>query len=241
MKTLGVIPARFASTRLPGKPLADINGYPMLWHVYNRSLDAGLTHLTVATDSSKIQDCCKRYDIPCLLTRSDHVCGTDRVQEIATILPEYDFIINIQGDEPLVNPALIANLAETIVTAEVDIATPYCTISQEEAEDPNAVKVVVDNANNALYFSRSVIPFQRNNIATYKQHIGLYAYTRAALNKISSLSPSEYEQVESLEQLRALHNGMTIRMVETSYRSVGVDTQEDLELVRTLLTTAASE
>lgn len=240
MKTLGVIPARFASTRLPGKPLADIHGHPMLWHVYNQSLKAGLDHLTIATDSSKIQECCEQYDIPCLLTRSDHECGTDRAQEVATLLPEYDFIINIQGDEPLINPALIAQLAETIVTAEVDIATPYCIISPEEAENSNTVKVVVDNDNNALYFSRSMIPFQRNNTATYKQHIGLYAYTLAALNKISALPPSEYEQVESLEQLRALHNGMTIRMVETTYRSVGVDTQEDLELVRTLLATAAS-
>lgn len=240
MKTLGVIPARFASTRLPGKPLADINGYPMLWHVYNQSLKANLTHLTVATDNSKIQDCCKQYNIPCLLTRPDHVCGTDRAQEVATLLPEYDFIINIQGDEPLIKPELIAQLANTISKEKIDIATPYCIISPEEAENPNAVKVVVDNHNNALYFSRSMIPFQRNNIATYKQHIGLYAYTRDALNKISSLPPSEYEQIESLEQLRALHNGMTIRMVETTYRSVGVDTQEDLELVRTLLDTVTS-
>lgn len=238
MKTLGVIPARYASTRLPGKPLADINGYPMLWHVYTRSLKAGLTHLIVATDSSKIQECCAQYDIPCELTRPDHLSGTDRVQEVADNLTDFEYIINIQGDEPLINSALIAKLAKTIMASDVDIATPYCAISSEEAENPNSVKVVVDNASNALYFSRSVIPFQRNNIATYKQHIGLYAYTRAALGKISSLPPSEYEQVEALEQLRALQNGMRIRMVETSYRSIGVDTQEDLELVRTLLSSA---
>ena len=231
---LGVIPSRFASTRLHGKPLKDIHGYPMVWHVYQQAAKAGLAQLIVATDDRKVMQACSSYDIPCEMTSPTHGSGTDRVAEIATRYPQYSHIINIQGDEPLISPDLIKKVAHALCKRNVDMASARHRISDTAAQDPNIVKVVTDTFANALYFSRSPIPYKRAGQATYWQHIGIYGYTRESLLQMSILQKSPLEIAESLEQLRALANGMTIRMVKATEITVGVDTMQDLEYVRTL-------
>lgn len=235
MNTICVIPARYHSTRLPGKPLAMIAGKPMICRVYERAAKASKTSMTlVATDDERIVEAVRQAGGEALLTRPDHPTGTDRLAEVAETHPEMELIINVQGDEPLIDPALIDRLATLFLDDEtLQMATVMTKIEgKEEQENPNNVKVVVGKNGYALYFSRSLIPYPRNEAATpvYK-HIGIYAYRRDFLLQYAKMNPTPLERTESLEQLRALENGYRIKVIETDSRFVGVDTPEDLAMV----------
>ena len=231
-KTLCVIPARYASTRLPGKPLKDIAGMPMICRVYDRASLATRTAKTVvATDDKRIETVVEAHGGHAVMTKKDHPTGTDRLAEVAEKLPDYDLIINVQGDEPLIDPELIDSLAAAFDDdPELQMATVKTEIADEaEQANPNNVKVVTDKNGYALYFSRSLLPYPRHHlgIPVYK-HIGIYAYKRDFLLKYAKLEPTPLERAESLEQLRALENGYRIKVIETTSRFVGVDTEEDL-------------
>jgi 3-deoxy-manno-octulosonate cytidylyltransferase (CMP-KDO synthetase) len=237
-KILGVIPARFTSTRFPGKVLAPIAGKTMLQHVYERaSLSAYLTSILIATDDDRVYDAAKSFGARVRMTRSDHLSGTDRVAEAASA-ENAEIVVNIQGDEPLIDPAAIdAAILPMVHDAELVMGTLKKRIEDaREITDPNVVKVVTDRAGDAIYFSRCAIPFEREKSVNtpYFKHIGLYVYTRDFLLSYSALPVGPLEAAERLEQLRALENGFRIRVVETEYESLGVDTPEDLERVARL-------
>ena len=234
MKVLCVIPARYASTRLPGKPLKDIAGKPMVVRVYERASQAGLVNETlVATDDERIKAAVEAAGGKAMLTRADHATGTDRLAEVAEAYPEVDLIVNVQGDEPLIDPGLIDELAGLFEgETELAMATVKTEIEDEaEQKNPNNVKVVCDKAGYALYFSRSLMPYPRKGGCPVYKHIGIYAYRRDFLLHYAKMEPTPLEQAESLEQLRALENGYRIKVVETKSKFVGVDTVEDLERV----------
>lgn len=234
MRTLCVIPARYASTRLPGKPLADICGKPMICRVLERASRAQKPEkVIVATDDERIYDAVRAEGGEALLTRADHPTGTDRLAEVAEAYPEVDLIVNVQGDEPLIEPSVIDDL---IAPFEMDENLPMATVMvrmEDAAEqlNPNNVKVIVDKLGYALYFSRSLVPYPRAAAGPVYKHIGIYAYRRDFLLRYARLEPTPLERAESLEQLRALENGYGIRVLETDCRFVGVDTPEDLALV----------
>lgn len=237
MRTLCVIPARYASTRLPGKPLADICGKPMICRVLERARCARKPDkVIVATDDERICDAVRAEGGEALMTRTDHLTGTDRLAEVAEAYPAVDLIVNVQGDEPLIEPSVIDDL---IAPFEMDENLPMATVmtrmeDAEEQLDPNNVKVVVDKLGYALYFSRSLVPYPRAAAGSVYKHIGIYAYRRDFLLRYARLEPTPLEKAESLEQLRALENGYGIRVLETDCRFVGVDTAEDLALVNKL-------
>ena len=237
MRTLCVIPARYASTRLPGKPLADICGKPMICRVLERARCARKPDkVIVATDDERICDAVRAEGGEALMTRTDHLTGTDRLAEVAEAYPAVDLIVNVQGDEPLIEPSVIDDL---IAPFEMDENLPMATVmtrmeDAEEQLDPNNVKVVVDKLGYALYFSRSLVPYPRAAAGPVYKHIGIYAYRRDFLLRYERLEPTPLEKAESLEQLRALENGYGIRVLETDCRFVGVDTAEDLALVNKL-------
>lgn len=234
MKVLCVIPARYASTRLPGKPLKDIAGKPMVVRVYERASQAGLVNETlVATDDERIKTAVEAAGGKAMLTRADHATGTDRLAEVAEAYPDVDLIVNVQGDEPLIDPGLIDKLAGLFEgEPELAMATVKTEIEDEaEQKNPNNVKVVCDKAGYALYFSRSLMPYPRKGGCPVYKHIGIYAYRRDFLLHYAKMEPTPLEQAESLEQLRALENGYRIKVVETKAKFVGVDTVEDLERV----------
>lgn len=240
-----IIPARLASTRLPNKALADLGGKPMVVRVAQRALQSGAADVIVATDHASILDACRLHGVTARMTRADHESGTDRIAEVAATLglaPDA-VVVNVQGDEPLIDPQLIAATAAQIKNG-VPMATAAHPIADAaEAHNPNVVKVVLDAAGRALYFSRAAIPWHRDGFAVSKQalpagyaplrHIGLYAYTNAFLQACSSLAPSPLEQIEALEQLRVLWHGYPIAVHVTHVApAAGVDTAEDLERVR---------
>jgi len=232
-RILGVIPARFASSRFPGKPLAPLAGKPMLQHVYERANQARyLTKVVIATDDERIYNVARAFGAPVLMTRPDHRSGTDRIAEVASA-DVASIIVNIQGDEPLIDPAAIDAAALTLAGDEkLVMATLSKRIENlDEINDPNVVKVVSGLTGNAIYFSRNAIP---HGSAIHYKHIGLYVYRREFLLAYSNLPVGPLEQAERLEQLRALENGYRIRVVETEYDSLGVDTPEDLERVAAL-------
>ncbi len=241
MKIFGIIPARYASTRLHGKPLAQIVGKPMIQHVYERaSRCRRLDQVIVATDDGRILEAVRSFGGKCILTRSDHESGTDRLAEAAQLLDLAldDCIVNIQGDEPLVQSAIIDTLVEALLShPRPDMATlAFASSAKGEFEDANVVKVVTDRDGRALYFSRSPIPFPREQKETFfLKHLGFYAYSRGFLSEFASLPPSELEVIEKLEQLRALENGYSIRVALSPFDSESVDTAEDLEKVTALL------
>jgi len=234
MKVLCIIPARYASTRLPGKPLRDIAGKPMIVRVYERAIRAQRVHeVVVATDDERIRAAVEEHGGNAVMTRADHATGTDRLAEVAAQRPDCDLIINVQGDEPLIDPAVIDAL---VAPFEHDTALMMATAKTEitdaaEMENPNNVKVVADRTGNALYFSRARIPYARNAGAKVYKHIGIYAYRRDFLLAYAKMAQTELECSESLEQLRALENGYRIRVVETDAVFIGVDTEEDLAAV----------
>ncbi len=233
-RILGVIPARLEATRLPRKPLRLIAGEPMIAWVYHRARPApSLDGLLVATDSEEIQAFCRAGEIPVVMTSSAHRSGTDRIVEVmgreATAI-----YVNIQGDEPMVTAEHIELMLRPFrEDPATRVSTLKVAISPQEARKPDNVKVVTDVKGRALYFSRSPIPFDRDSSghARYYKHLGFYAYTAEALGLFSKLAPSELEQVEKLEQLRFLENGIPITVVETAHDTIGVDSEEDLKKV----------
>jgi 3-deoxy-manno-octulosonate cytidylyltransferase (CMP-KDO synthetase) len=238
---LAVIPARYGSSRLPGKPLAKIAGRPMIQHVVERVRGAQLsTGILVATDDERIKQAVESFGGKAIITRSDHRTGTDRVAEVASHVPA-DIYINIQGDEPLIDPGIVdAVIAAMLEDDSIQIATPSALITQpKEIMDPNIVKVVRDFDSNGLYFSRAPIPWVRDTDKTvavqHWKHIGLYGFVRDTLLEFPTLPPGELERVEQLEQLRWLENGFHIRVVETEYDAVSVDVPADIERVEKIL------
>ncbi len=240
-----VIPARLASTRLPGKPLADIAGKPMIVRVAEQARLSGADDVIVATDHESIVNVCSDFGIRAVLTREDHVSGTDRIAEVSLKMDwsPSATVVNVQGDEPLIDPDLVASTA-ALVSKDVPMATAAHELEQpEDIFNPNYVKVVLDRFNRALYFSRAPIPWYRDGYAKTKRtfpslftalrHVGLYAFRNDFLKKYSSLSVSPIEQIESLEQLRVLWHGYPIAVhVTGKIPEAGVDTAEDLERVR---------
>lgn len=235
MKSICVIPARYSSTRLPGKPLKDICGVPMICRVWQRaSQAASVADVIVATDDERILQAVEKFSGRAMMTRADHKTGTDRLAEVAEKFPDADVVINVQGDEPLIEPGLIDELvAEFAADKNLQMATVATELTDaDEMNNPNNVKVVVDSNSNALYFSRSLIPYPRNvGKSPVFKHIGIYAYRRNFLLAYAKMNPTPLEQSESLEQLRALENGYKIRVIKSACRFVGVDTEEDLKLV----------
>lgn len=239
MNILCVIPARYASTRLPGKPLANIAGRPMIEHVYRRASQAKRpSQVLVATDHALVVTAVQAFGGNVMLTSPDHPTGTDRLAEVARAYSNYDIIINVQGDEPLIAPEVIDQLAAAFDNApDLAMATLAAVMDKSDYDNQSAVKVVTDLRGNALYFSRSHIPFPRvsiDELPVYK-HIGIYAYRRDFLLTYAALEPTPLERTESLEQLRALEHGFKIKVLITDFQSIGVDTPEDLELVNRLL------
>jgi 3-deoxy-manno-octulosonate cytidylyltransferase (CMP-KDO synthetase) len=243
---IAVIPARYASVRLPGKPLADIGGRPMIAWVHERALASGASEVVVATDDERVAEICARIGADVQLTAADHPSGSDRIAEVAAARgwPHNQIVVNVQGDEPLVPPALIAQVAALIANRpDAAIATLMTPIrSLEEWHDPNTAKVIVDRDGWALYFSRAAIPHARDGAglpASAWRHIGLYAYRVGSLRLISAMPPCALEQIEKLEQLRALWLGRRIAVAEAvELPPRGVDTEDDLAAVRRILAAA---
>ena len=232
MKVISVIPARYASTRFPGKPLASICGKPMIWWVYNAiSQMPEISKTYVATDDLRIYDAVKSFNGNAVVTCECN-CGTDRVAEVCRDM-SFDIVLNIQGDEPMVRTEHIKALINAFNDTTVQMATLRKKIEEEkEINDPNIAKVIVNSSEDAIYFSRNAIPCNRDNIeVVYYKHIGLYAFKRDFLYKFVSLPQSNLEKAESLEQLRAIENGYNIRTVETAFQSIGVDLPEHINAV----------
>jgi 3-deoxy-manno-octulosonate cytidylyltransferase (CMP-KDO synthetase) len=244
LKVIALIPARYGSTRLPGKVLADLDGRPMIEHVYRRaSLSPLVSETIVVTDDLRIATRVNDFGGKVRLSKA-HETGTDRLAEIAATI-DCDVVVNVQGDEPLVDPAAISELVAPFANdSGLQMTTLYRRIHEPaELTNPNVVKVVLDRGGFALYFSRAPIPHVRDPRGGWPpmyRHIGLYAYRRSALLVLASLEPTPLERAESLEQLRALEHGIRIKAVETQYESFGVDTQEDLDQVRRLLAAPTS-
>jgi 3-deoxy-manno-octulosonate cytidylyltransferase (CMP-KDO synthetase) len=239
-QVLAVIPARYASTRFPGKPLVSIHGKPMIQHVWERAQEApGIHKVVIATDDERIYATVSSFGGTACMTSPHHPSGTDRVWEVAKTLPQYDLIFNVQGDEPFIDPASLQGaIAAIMENTEADIVTLVTPIrTQKEWEDPNIVKAVLNRQGKALYFSRAPLPSPREAkelpTPAYR-HLGLYLYRRKALERFTALPPSPLEQVEKLEQLRALEDGMTLYTVVVDKAPIGIDTPEDLQRIEDL-------
>ena len=244
-----VIPARFASTRLPGKPLLDIAGKPMVIWVAERAKNSGAKQIIVATDDNRIVDVVQQFGHQAVTTRSDHNSGTDRIAEVVfkQQWPDEAIVVNVQGDEPLIDASLIVEVADTLKNHPESVMATACHAMHCKADfiNPNIVKVVLDSQCNAMYFSRAPIPYPRDafaenldlpeNMPIYR-HVGIYAYRAKFLKQYASLQPGLLEQVESLEQLRVLHHGYKISVsITQNAPAAGVDTQEDLDYVRSVM------
>ena len=244
MKSICVIPARYSSTRLPGKPLKDICGKPMICRVWERaSRAASVAEVIVATDDERILRAVEENHGRAMITRADHKTGTDRLAEVAEKFPDVEVVVNVQGDEPLIEPSLIDELvAQFVEDKDLQMATVATELTDAaEMNNPNNVKVVLDMNDNALYFSRSLIPYPRNaGKSPVFKHIGIYAYRRQFLIDYAKMKSTPLEQAESLEQLRALENGFKIRVIKSSCQFIGVDTEEDLQLVNEIYREATS-
>lgn len=238
-----VIPARYASSRLPGKPLLDIAGKPMVIRVSEQARKSGAEAVVIATDFDKIVQVAQEHHVDAVMTRVDHQSGTDRIAEVAQNLnwDNDDIVVNVQGDEPLIDPALIQEVALTLAHSRDAVMATACHAIHDEASmlNPNVVKVVMDADGNAMYFSRAPIPYPRDE--AHKQslkahrHIGIYAYRVGFLKQYAELSVTQLEQIESLEQLRVLHHGYKIAITVTDHApATGVDTQADLDYVRSV-------
>jgi 3-deoxy-manno-octulosonate cytidylyltransferase (CMP-KDO synthetase) len=226
---IAIIPARFNSTRFPGKPIVNIEGKPLIEHVYKRVAKASLvTRILVATDDRRIADAVERFGGSAFMTRNDHPSGTDRLAEAAQGLAPETLVVNVQGDEPMIDPADIDRAIAAAQKGDAEIITLMTKISNSKEDDPNRVKVVTDRNGIALYFSRSRIPSR----GTCFLHVGLYVYRVDFLQKFTKLERTPLEIAESLEQLRALEHGYRIRVVEVENESWGIDTPEDLQRLR---------
>lgn len=245
MKFIGIIPARYASTRFPGKPLALLGGKPVIQHVYEK-VAAVLEAAYVATDDERIYDAVKSFGGQVVMTRTDHKSGTDRIEEaIEKIGGEWDVVVNVQGDEPFVAKSQLDTICHCFDDPTTQIATlgkPF--ESMEAVQNPNSPKIVVDNMGFAMYFSRSVIPYVRGKEKSswlthypFLKHLGIYAYRKNVLRQITKLPQSSLEIAESLEQLRWLQNGFKIKVGTTDVETVGIDTPQDLERAEEFLKT----
>lgn len=238
-KTAIIIPARYGSSRLEGKPLIEVNGKPIIQWVYEKAQQAKLADMIiVATDDERIFNAVKAFGGDVEMTSASHKCGSDRIREVAERHPEISYIVNLQGDEPLIKPESIDAVARNVQEDDnADISTLIRVLTdEEEINNPNLVKCVIDNNGYALYFSRSKIPYERNSgIATFYGHLGIYGYKREALMKMTSLPQTPLERIESLEQLRALENGMKIKTSVVDFVPVGIDTKEDLEKFKEII------
>jgi len=239
-----IIPARLASTRLPNKPLADIAGLPMVVRVAKQAKKSQAAQVVVAADDETIVQACAAHGVQAILTRVDHLSGSDRLAEAVQILglAADALVVNVQGDEPLIDPALINAVAQTLAAAPTAaMASAACAITRaEELHNPNAVKVVLAKNGHALYFSRSLLPYPREAAPAAAhpalRHIGIYAYRAGFIQQFTQLEPAPLERIESLEQLRALWHGYAIAMYTSSTEpAAGVDTPQDLERVRRIL------
>ena len=245
MSFIVIIPSRFASTRLPGKPLVDIAGKPLIEHVVDRANESNAKRVIVATDDQQIVDALQGVDCEVVMTRVDHLSGSDRLVEVLETLKiqDQEIVVNVQGDEPLIPAKLINQVADYLSKSSQAVMSTaaHKIASDADLQNPNVVKVVIDQTGKALYFSRAAIPFSRDNSLTRApaqawHHIGIYAYRAEFLKRYSKLKPSALEKSESLEQLRVMDNGETIMVQTIDYDAgIGVDTPEDLELVRTRL------
>jgi 3-deoxy-D-manno-octulosonate cytidylyltransferase len=230
-----VIPARMGASRFPGKPLADLNGKPMVQWVYERAVASAVAvQVVVATPDEAIAEATRGFGGEAVLTSADHPTGTDRIAEAAERLGA-ELFVNVQGDEPLIEPETIRVCADALRNGGAQVASVYDDLDEAGADDPNVVKVVLDRRGNALYFSRSPIPYPRSGGRQLRKHIGIYGYTLAALRAFASLPPGELELTESLEQLRFLENGWTIHMAKGRGTPLAVDTPEQLEHVRRIM------
>lgn len=232
-----IIPARYSSTRLFGKLLIEVLNKPIIqwvWEIAKKSKLA--TDAIIATDSEEIFNIAKEFGAKVEMTSTEHNSGSDRICEVLSRHGEFDYVVNLQGDEPSITPEVIDLVISTLIKSGSDVATLVREIKGEQIENPNCVKCVLDNAFNALYFSRSPIPYERNkNVAKTYGHIGIYGYTKNALLKLTSLPQADIELAESLEQLRALKNGFKIKVAITDLNPIGIDTQEDLEKFKKLV------
>jgi len=240
MRVLCVIPARYASTRFPGKPLVMIDGKSMIQRVYEQALKtSGLHQVVVATDDDRIADAVEAFGGSFVMTKLTHQSGTDRCAEVSGHFPDFDIIINIQGDEPFVDPAQIELLISCFEEPKVELATLIKKIkTEEELFNPNIPKVVINSNREAVYFSRQTIPYLRNvsianwlNTHQFYKHIGIYGYSRNALLNITKLPPSTLELAESLEQLRWIEHGFAIQTRVTEIETIAIDTPEDLNKI----------
>lgn len=246
-----IIPARFASSRLPGKPLAEIAGKPMIQHVFEKAQQSGANRVIIATDNEKVATVAQGFGAEVCMTSEHHNSGTERLAEVVEKLaiPDDEIIVNIQGDEPLIPPVIVHQVAENLAKFKVNMATLAVKIHEaEELFNPNVVKVVTDKEGYVLYFSRSVMPYDRDQFMglqditkatlaeVYLRHIGLYAYRAGFIKKYVQWAPTQLENLEKLEQLRVLWNGERIHVEQAKeVPAVGVDTAEDLEKVRSIL------
>ena len=243
---LVVVPARYASVRFPGKPLAQIAGRPMIQHVVERLREAATApRIVVATEDQRIKDAVTSFGGEAIMTRADHRTGTDRVAEVAIHIPA-DIYVNVQGDEPLIDSATVDAVIQVLSDDAMHIATPCAAITlPNEIMDPNVVKVVRDFDGNGLYFSRAPIPWVRDTsakvAAQHWKHIGMYGYRRDALLEFPTLPPGDLERIEQLEQLRWLENGFHIGVVETDYDGISVDVPADIEKVEKILREAPAK
>ncbi|HJI43367.1 3-deoxy-manno-octulosonate cytidylyltransferase [Dialister hominis] len=232
MKIACIIPSRYASTRLPGKPLRMIAGETLVHRVYERAALAKLPDIViVATDNEKIESEVKSFGGRVMMTSPDHPTGTDRLAEVAASLPDYDIVVNVQGDEPFINPDVIDSLAKMLAERDdLDMTTAAAPLKEDEYDDPSAVKVVVNQKGEALYFSRSLIPYPRNEFSVPPlKHVGIYAYRRDFLLAYAGMKQTPLEKTESLEQLRALEMGYKIGVIRIDSEDIGIDTEEDLK------------
>ncbi|MFC3414214.1 3-deoxy-manno-octulosonate cytidylyltransferase [Algoriphagus hitonicola] len=234
MKSAALIPARFASTRLPEKLIQDIGGKSVIQRTYESTLATGLfDEVWVVTDHLQIQEQIQAVGGKVFFSQKTHESGSDRIAEALSKV-NAELIVNVQGDEPFQDKKSLEDLLALFEDDQVQVASLYFSISPDEAQNPNAVKVVLDDKNNALYFSRSPIPFNREKISdlSFKKHVGIYAYRREILQEFPSWPKGKLEQIEMLEQLRLLERGINIRMAETQHQAIAIDTAEDLERAR---------
>lgn len=229
-----IIPARMASNRFPNKILANINGYPMVIATAKRV--ESLDKVVIATDSEEVLKIAQNYGFEAIMTREDHQSGTDRINEAANKLDisEYEVIVNVQADEPFIEPEVVKSVIDRVLKAkeldeDIMMASCYKLIDKSFADDPNHVKVITDINNNAIYFSRSKIPYDREEHLEYFGHLGIYGFTKKSLKAFCALPASPLENIEKLEQLRAIYHGKKVAMVKVESKSFGIDTQEDLQ------------
>ena len=237
-KTAIIIPARYGSKRLQGKPLLKVCNKPIIQWVWEKAIQVKSADIVIiATDNKEIYDCAKSFGANVEMTSEHHKCGSDRIVEVAEKYPELSYIINLQGDEPMINTSCVEEVIKLLKEDNnADISTLVSEIKNEDVDDPNMVKCVKDINGYAMYFSRSKIPYERNmGITKFYKHIGIYGYKREALFKMTKFPQPEIEQAESLEQLRALYNGMKIKTSVVEYNAIGIDTIEDFNAFKKLV------